>query len=185
MSPHPQGWWGGCRLHSKHWIAAQSQSRTPHWAPTPVHESMSARKHTGLDTPQHICRHCLCLSALNVSYCLDCDQVICAHCTHSWMLRTVWCPRRSVKPVVNIINYSNGNKEIVKLQFAFSVAICLTRVWLSMTWCSRMMRRAEVLIGEPKDSSPTSDPAYAWEKHHNNILQWDGTRMNMLHTLWY
>lgn len=52
---------------------------------------------------------------------------------------------------------------------AFSVAVCLTRVWLSITWCSRMMSRAEALMGEPKDSSPMSDPANAWDKHHNNL----------------
>lgn len=54
---------------------------------------------------------------------------------------------------------------------AVSVAVCLTRVWLSITWCSRMMRRAEALIGEPKDSSPTSDPANAWDKHHNHCVR--------------
>lgn len=36
-----------------------------------------------------------------------------------------------------------------------------------MTWCSRMMKRAEVLIGEPKDKLSTSDPARAWLEKQN------------------
>lgn len=40
----------------------------------------------------------------------------------------------------------------------------LTKVWLSKTWCDRMMRRAEALMGDPKDSSETSDPAKALKK---------------------
>ena len=44
------------------------------------------------------------------------------------------------------------------------VNMTLTRVWLSMTWCSKMMRRADALTGDPKASTPTSDPAYASEK---------------------
>lgn len=40
----------------------------------------------------------------------------------------------------------------------------LTRLWLSMIWCSRIMKSAEVLMTEPSDRMSTSEPARAWNK---------------------
>lgn len=100
-------------------------------------------------------------------------QSFCQSCSGLW---SHFCPLHT--PVFGQINHFNGKTMETKCSFrrkwflaAVSVAVCLTRVWLSITWCSRMMKRAEALIGEPKDSSPTSDPANAWDKHHNHCVR--------------
>lgn len=48
-----------------------------------------------------------------------------------------------------------------------AAAVSLTRLWLSMTWCSRMMKSAEVLMTEPSDRTSTSEPARAWNEEHS------------------